>query len=760
MLAIVREKHHGHASPTDFAIDCVPVGQRRLHLIEEIHSPKTCGPPQVGARLGLSPWPRTAVGGDVVPQSRHASRRGTIRCVGTGLATEAPDREAAINDLAQGCPHHIFASPFQGDPVRSMFVLCVAALVSGAPYTPPTETALPNDNRVSAGRLANGVLTIALEARPAAWHPESDDGPFVPVYAFAERGQRARLPGPLIRVPVGTTVAATVRNTLTVPMKLFGLRGRADGRRDSTIVEPGATHELRFAADVPGTHFYYARTEDFPPQPGPGNGADAGLVGGFVVDSTDTPPKNERILFIHGFFDTVSAFGSRSDAAHRVLGREFIRRDTWAVVAVNGKSWPHTERFSYAEGDTVRYRVISTGPFPHPMHLHGFHFQVHARGDVRRDTIYPAALRRDVVTEVMLRGSTMSMSWVAARPGNWLFHCHFVPHIADVLRLPSDRPTSHANHAEGGMAGLVTGIHVKPARNVTLAAAAPPRSRLRLFVTERSKGHGDNPAFSYVLQQGATAPASDSINVPSSTLYLRQHEPTEIAVINAARQPTTVHWHGIEVESFFDGVGDWSGWGSRVASPIAPGDSFVVRLTPPRAGTFMYHTHLDEGTQLASGLFGALIVVPPGTSPDTTDRLVMIAMAGPNEDHGPSVNGSATGQPIELRAGTPHRLRVINISPLETRGVELLAGSAPTSWRPVAKDGAALPAVLAVSQNARKMIYVGETYDFEVLRQRPETLTLRISGAASVATRTALRATAERGERLPRLSLDVPVIVR
>jgi hypothetical protein len=138
----------------------------------------------------------------------------------------------------------------------------------------------------------------------------------------------------------------------------------------------------------------------------------------------------------------------------------------------------------------------------------------------------------------------------------------------------------------------------------------------------------------------------------------------------------------------------------------------------------------------------------------------MIAMSGPNEDHGPSVNGATTVTPIELRAGVPHRLRLINISPTETRAVELLAGTAPASWRPVAKDGADLPAARAVAQTARRTIYAGETYDFELLRQRPETLMLRISGPASVATRTAVRATLERGERVPRFNIDVPVIVR
>ena len=49
-----------------------------------------------------------------------------------------------------------------------------------------------------------------------------------------------------------------------------------------------------------------------------------------------------------------------------------------------------------------------------------------------------------------------------------------------------------------------------------------------------------------------------------------------------------------------------------IMPPIAPGASFVAQMTPPRAGTFIYHTHIDDIKQLSSGLYGALIVLPPG----------------------------------------------------------------------------------------------------------------------------------------------------
>jgi FtsP/CotA-like multicopper oxidase with cupredoxin domain len=622
------------------------------------------------------------------------------------------------------------------------------------------EPVRPNDNRAAAGQLTDGVLTINLEMREALWRPEADDGPSIPVYAFAEPGQPATLPGPMIRVPVGTEVAATVHNRLTRPARVVGLFSRATASPEPPI-PPGERREFRFRADVPGTYFYFATIPPIPPAPA-NNGREASLIGALVIDSAGAPkPPRDRVLVLHGFYDTLSALGTRSDASHDALGNEFVNRAFWPVVGVNGKSWPHTERLEYSEGDTVQLRVINAGPFPHPMHLHGFHFSVDARGNVRRDTVYSPATRRVVVTEQMLRGSTMSMRWHADRPGNWLFHCHLITHIVAELRLPgSPHPAGHANHAESGMAGLVTAIRVRPTQRTAPVATVEPRRRLRVFVNERPGVYDARPGLSYVLQEGNRPPTLDSLSVPSSTLYLRQHEPTEITILNRTRQATTIHWHGIELESYYDGVADWSGWDNRIARPIAAGDSFVVRVTPPRAGTFIYHTHLDESVQLASGLFGALIVLPPGATPDTTDRVFLVGMGGPDDSAVPVINGSPSPPAVELRAGVAHRFRLINISPSEPRLFELISGDAPARWRAVAKDGADLSAHYATEQPARVQVTAGATYDFIVLQAQPGSLSLRITGSNSVATRSAFRAAAEAGDRVPPLVVTIPVIVR
>jgi FtsP/CotA-like multicopper oxidase with cupredoxin domain len=74
-------------------------------------------------------------------------------------------------------------------------------------------------------------------------------------------------------------------------------------------------------------------------------------------------------------------------------------------------------------------------------------------------------------------------------------------------------------------------------------------------------------------------------------------------------QSTSVHWHGMELESYYDGVPGWGARGKELTPVIKPGGSFVVRFTPPRVGTFMYHTHLNDEAQISGGLYGPLIVV-------------------------------------------------------------------------------------------------------------------------------------------------------
>ena len=586
----------------------------------------------------------------------------------------------------------------------SVLISALLTLPAAADSLPAPAVSL-NDNRHPAGRLRNGVLTVELEAAKGSWRPEGASGPHVEIEAFAERGRAMQVPGPLLRVPVGTELRITLRNRLDASLTVRGLYDRGAPRPDSVTLGPGEARLVTFRVTTPGTYYYWGRTSVEAPRFGRRD--DSQLSGAFVVDPA-SGALPDRILFMAGWIepsDTLLEVGERRE-----------------VLVINGQSWPHTERFALQVGDTVRWRVINGSNRIHPMHLHGFYFRVEARGTAERDTLYAAPQQRRAVTEFMAGGSTMSMTWVPTRPGNWLFHCHLIAHVSSRLRGQyahlgaTAEHDAHAstNHAYQGMAGLVVGMTVAARSQATAARHSPPaRHALRLFVHKRARYFGDAAGYSFILQEGTSAPAPDSIRVPGTPIVLQLGEPVDITLINRTDELTSVHWHGIEVESYYDGVADWSGEGRHTAPKIAPGDSFVVRLNPDRAGTFIYHTHQDEGVQLSSGLYGPLIVHAPGATYDsTTDRVCLLGRGGPGAGAPGLLNGTTNPATQEWKAGTTYRLRFINITANDVEDISLSGDSALAQWQPFAKDGADIPVQQALVRPARQRLGPGETYDF------------------------------------------------
>jgi FtsP/CotA-like multicopper oxidase with cupredoxin domain len=360
------------------------------------------------------------------------------------------------------------------------------------------------------------------------------------------------------------------------------------------------------------------------------------------------------------------------------------------------------------------------------MHLHGFYYRVDSRGDAARDSSYTPLQRRLAVTERMRSGTTMIATWSPDRPGNWIFHCHILFHVAPDLSLS---PPAHDTHAGGmeRMSGMVIALHVRPAPGAAYPATVGEPRRLRLLVQSRPNVYRQDPGFGFVLQQGDTPPAPDSIAIPGSPIVLTSGDPVHIAVVNRLTEPTAVHWHGIELTSYFDGVPGMSGEPGHVVPSIAAGDSFVAEYTPPRAGTFIYHTHIDDVRQMESGLYGALIVLPPGQAYDsTTDHALVFGLHEYPDTFDVLLNGSAHPAPLVLRAGVTHRLRIIMIPSAGAADVLLLSDTSLVTWRAIAKDGADLPPHQATVRPSRQRIAVGETCDFEFTPGGPGTLRLEL----------------------------------
>ena len=568
-----------------------------------------------------------------------------------------------------------------------------------------------NRNLSPAGHLQDGVLTIRLEIREGDWYPEAETGPSVAVQAFAEEGRALQIPGPLIRVPEGTEVRATVRNALDkATARLYGLHGRPGEATQPFEIPAGDVREVRFKLTTPGTYHYWATTTGRPMERR--FFADSQLSGALVVD----PPGDTSA-------DRVFVIGIWLDPGVRGASP----RNGQNIAVINGKSWPYTEQFTYDAGEPARWRWINTSYDAHPMHLHGGYFRVRSEGDGEVDVTLPAERQRLAATERIPAGGTRSIELLLEREGRWLFHCHMLMHMSAEYRslepiVPGAglRPavgTHHTASDPNGMAALVLGITVRAGpRSTRPATSTGPARKLTLLARERPASDHSPAAAVFQLQEGPQAPALDAAVAPGPPIVLTRGEPVEITVVNQLREPTAIHWHGIELDSYYDGVPGWSGSRAMVTPPIEPGQSFVARFTPPRAGTFIYHTHWHNFLQLTGGLYGPLIVVRPGQTFDPeTDLPVVIGLGGTLDLKSPLVlNGSAQPEPLRLKAGVKYRLRFINITPNNNGSqVSLLAGSSPVRWRAVAKDGEDLPPAQAIEQEARLVIAVGETYDFE-----------------------------------------------
>jgi FtsP/CotA-like multicopper oxidase with cupredoxin domain len=565
-----------------------------------------------------------------------------------------------------------------------------------------------SDNTRSAGRLEGNVLTVRLYVDVGSARPAGPKSTSIEVAAFGEEGADLSAPGPIIRVREGTTVALTIRNALASALRVEGLCARP-GPCKPVSVAPGASQEIRFDLTAPGTYFYWATTS-------PGSlqarrARDTQLGGAIVVDPREGSPA-DRVFVI-------STFGERP----LPLQPRSAETD---IFAINGSSWPHTERLHHNVGDHVHWRVINLSFTPHPMHLHGFYFAVEATGDIGAEQRLAPGQQRTAVTEFIAPGRTFMMSWTPERPGNWLFHCHMMSHMS----VPAD--AGHAAHVAddgAGMAGLVLGVHVTGARKPEPSDGRPAR-KFSMVMREEPNRYGSQSGYRIDLE-GVAAPRLNAGPVPGPVLVLTRGEPVEVALVNRMTEPTAIHWHGIELESYNDGVPGWGGEPGKITPTIEPGQSFVAKMTPPRAGTFIYHTHWHKDVQLTGGLYGALIVLEPGERYDPeTDHVFVISVDGVlkgNESKLFVLNGTATLDSIAMRAGVPNRLRLINIT---ANGVALTASLFDrydqTAWKPVAKDGATLPPQQTAIRPARQLVSVGETYDFEIQPSRSQQLWLEV----------------------------------
>ena len=219
-------------------------------------------------------------------------------------------------------------------------------------------------------------------------------------------GFNGTVPGPEIRVNPGDKVRIVVRNEMSQPTVLHlhgvtvpnGMDGVPYITQDPIL--PGGFFTYEFTVvDPPGMYVYHSHfnsTEQ----------VGKGLYGAFYVE----PPDG----------DWSSVYGERVD----VQSTLFLGDGPTGYV-LNGKGFPATQPIVADLGDTVLIHIANDGAMIHPMHLHGFHFEV-----VAEDGFVLSHANRFMADTLMIApGQRFDVLVHADNPGVWAFHCHILPHV-------------------------------------------------------------------------------------------------------------------------------------------------------------------------------------------------------------------------------------------------------------------------------------------------------------------------------------------
>ncbi|MGH2372764.1 MAG: multicopper oxidase family protein [bacterium] len=125
--------------------------------------------------------------------------------------------------------------------------------------------------------------------------------------------------------------------------------------------------------------------------------------------------------------------------------------------------------------------------------------------------------------------------------------------------------------------------------------------------------------------------------IPGPELRLTEGERVRIILRNALSEPTTIHWHGVDVPNPMDGVP------GVTQKPVLPGETFIYEFVAAPAGTRWYHTHLREHHQLDLGLYAPLIIEPARPDPFPYDREYTLVLDDWATGSGPPVSRTQEG---------------------------------------------------------------------------------------------------------------------
>jgi FtsP/CotA-like multicopper oxidase with cupredoxin domain len=212
--------------------------------------------------------------------------------------------------------------------------------------------------------------------------------------------------------------------------------------------------------------------------------------------------------------------------------------------------------------------------------------------------------------------------------------------------------------------------------------------------------------------------------VHGPTIEAVEGDQVRIYVTNKLPESTTIHWHGVLVPSGMDGVAGLS------QKNIGPGETYKYEFKLRQHGTFMYHSHSDEMTQIALGMMGMFVIHPRTPTGPKVDRdfvlmssewRIDVGTRRPNPIemtdfnvftfNGRTFPGTA---PLVAKYGDRVRIRFGNLSPMEHHPIHIHG----LHWKVTQTDGGQIPES-AQWPETTVLVAVGQTRTVEFIADNP-----------------------------------------
>jgi FtsP/CotA-like multicopper oxidase with cupredoxin domain len=233
-------------------------------------------------------------------------------------------------------------------------------------------------------------------------------------------GYNGLSPGPTIEAVEGDKVRLYVTNKLpertSVHWHGIFLPNGMDGVGGLTQkhIEPGETYMYEFTLRQNGTFMYHPHSDEMVQMA-------LGMMGFFIVHPRGAPqPRIDRdfaIMLMEWFI-----------APGTSVPNPNVMTD-FNIFTFNSRAYPGTAPLVVKTGDRVRVRLGNLSMDSHPIHLHGYAFQVTGTDGGR---VPPTARWPETTVNVPV-GATRDIEWVADAPGDWIFHCHKSHHTMNAM---------------------------------------------------------------------------------------------------------------------------------------------------------------------------------------------------------------------------------------------------------------------------------------------------------------------------------------